>query len=155
MVELNNPFIRGGGVQKIIDTDIENLLKDLKEKNFRLETKIQINKLSCKSIRVQNLLFNKLSEIFQDTRVSTIKISPTEINKFIRFKSISGIVEGLQELERIGFIKCKKEGATGKVREYWFNPFFFFIGTPQLFLDLFSQDIKIYYPQLYVKYCMS
>ena len=149
--DLHNPFIKGGGVQKVIEEDLNNLIEELNIKNFRLNTKAEVHKLSCKALRVMTVLINELSLIFKETKVSSIKISPTYINKFIRFKTNSSIVEALQELELIGFVKAKKIGRTNKVREYWFNPFYFFIGSKEIFLNLFSQDIKVYYPELYVK----
>lgn len=148
---MSNPFIRGGGVQKIVDKDLEKLIDSLRKNNFIFKPNYE---LSCKAIKVQLVILNKIAEFLPSTKVNSIKISPTDINKEIRFKSLSNVVEGLQELEKAGFIKSKKEGVTGKVREYWFNPFYFFVGTEQLFLSLFSQDIKLEYPELYVKYCM-
>lgn len=130
-----------GGYNKLIQEDIlKSLIEKIEDKNFliiNLSNK-ELKTLSCKAIRILNLVYS-----YSDK--SSFKITPTELNKKLGYKSLSSVSEGISELENIKLLLKGK-------KEYFVNPFMFWKGNRDDFMDLYVNEIKLSFPVLYIKY---
>ncbi len=142
---------KGSGGTKILEDDIHKICEVLVEKKIYINfQRIKLDELSCTGVKVFFSLIDLLGEFYSLEKVY-FDISLTALNKKIRFKSLSSVSTGLKELEKTGLLKLTSKGNAKTKPQYHVNPFYFFLGTSEKFKEYLRQDIKVLFPQLYVK----
>ena len=142
---------KGSGGTKILEENINKVCSVLEEKKIYINfQRLKLDELSCTGVKVFFSLIDVLGE-FYSLEKTYLNISPTELNRKSRFKSLSSISTGLKELEKAGLLKLTSRGNAKTKPQYHVNPFYFFLGTAEKFKEYLRQDIKVLFPQLYVK----
>lgn len=150
VVENVNPFLlrfKGEGGIKIFEEELNTTINTIEKKKLLLN--FDYSNVSVKGYKVLVAILENLTDCFSTGHLLTL--SPTEINKKLKYKTVTNVRDGLIELERVGVIKLKDKGNVNRKPYYYINVFKVFIGTTDQFKNYIKHDVKILFPKLYIK----